>query len=698
MSTTAQKADFARMMPSVAIELLGEPNRSLSDSRVLKWGSRGSLIIDTGCGRWFDHEAGVGGGTLALVMRQRNTDKAGAVQWLRDRKYLEASSPPSGRGNIVAEYDYVDSAGKLLFQVVRLEPKDFRQRRPDGNGGWSWRTAGIEKIVYRLPAVLAAVAEGRTIHIAEGEKGVHALESIGATATCSPGGAGKWHRLGCTQYLAGADVVILPDNDEPGRNHASQVARSLAGTAARVRVLELPRLAPKADVADWVAAGGSAAELAKLAEGAPTWIDQGGAADHPADRHRELAPQPWQRGANDWRHKCQTDKDGNPRPNLANTMLALRDDANLSDLFAFDQMSRITMLTREVPGPVLQADAAVFESRPVRDTDVTALQEFMQLAGLENLSKDTTHQAVDLRATERAYHPVRNYLNAVRWDGVPRLPPWLAVYLGAQPSAYASGIGTMFMVAMVARVFDPGCKCDYMLVLEGAQGARKSTACAILGGTWFSDAMPDLRAGKDVSQHLNGKWLIEVAEMSSLDKAEAAALKAFITRPVERYRPSYGRKEVVEPRQCVFIGTTNKTAYLRDETGARRFWPVAVGRIDSDALARDRDQLFAEAVTLYRSGVKWWPDQAFEAQHIAPQQEARYEADAWEQAVAAWLATQHRVTILEVARSALSIETAKLGTADQRRISAILERLGWTRTTRGPNGERFWGPAHPPPS
>jgi len=164
--------------------------------------------------------------------------------------------------------------------------------------------------------------------------------------------------------------------------------------------------------------------------------------------------------------------------------------------------------------------------------------------------------------------------------------------------------------------------------------------------------------------------------MSALDKAENAALKAFLTRVEERYRPSYGRKEVIEPRQCVFIGTTNKSAYLRDETGARRFWPIKVGSIDTDALAVDRDQLFAEAVVRYRQGARWWPDDEFEREHIKPQQDARYEEDAWEQRISQFLEDRDRVTVTEVGQECLFMEVARIGTADQRRITAVLHRLG----------------------
>jgi predicted P-loop ATPase len=406
-----------------------------------------------------------------------------------------------------------------------------------------------------------------------------------------------------------------------------------------------------------------------------------------AKKRRRRANNPHARAG--WLADCAKDGRGEPLPSLANAMVALRNDAAVKDAFALDEMQRAPILMRPIA-----TEGSDFRQRPVTDVDVSALQEQLQLAGLRNIAKDTMHQAVDLRAQERAFHPVRSYLDALEWDGVPRLAALFPAYFGADATHYIEAIGPMFMVGMVARIFEPGCKVDHLPVLEGLQGALKSTACQILGGEWFSDSLPDVTAWKDAAQHLRGKWLIEVSEMHAINRAEAAQLKAFITRTTERYRPPYGRKEVIEPRQCVFIGTTNKDVYLRDETGGRRFWPIRTGVIAADKLARDRDQVFAEAVVRYRAGEAWWPDKNFERMHIVPQQAERYEADVWEETIGTYLKTVARTTVGQVAQEGLHMDTPRIGKADQNRIAAAMENLGWKRQRSDGGtdwqGKRWW--------
>jgi predicted P-loop ATPase len=400
-----------------------------------------------------------------------------------------------------------------------------------------------------------------------------------------------------------------------------------------------------------------------------------------------------------WIADCQMGKDAEPLSNLANLMLALRDAPELRELLAYDEMECSVMVTGPVPGMREPAELPRSYPRPVTDIDASAIQELIQRAGLGRITKDMTHQAIDLRGHERAYNPVRDYLNGLEWDYKPRVGKWLSYYLGADQTPYTAAIGAMFLIALAARVFRPGCKADYMLILEGEQGLGKSTACAILGGAWFSDSLPDVTAGKDVSQHLRGKWLVEVAEMHALGKAGNAALKSFLTRQTERYRPTFGRREVVEPRQCVFIGTQNLSAYLHDETGGRRYWPVRVTSIDHAALSHDRDQLLAEAVHRYREGERWWPDGDFEAEHIRPQQEARFEGDAWEEMIREHLErvgkfnldAARRTTMVAIARDAIGLDADRLTVPEQRRIGACLGRLGWERK-RGTGGDRYWAP------
>lgn len=374
----------------------------------------------------------------------------------------------------------------------------------------------------------------------------------------------------------------------------------------------------------------------------------------------------------EWHHECMTDAKCQIIANLANAVIAIRGTPMLADAIAFDEMQRVPMLRSSI------GDGSVVP-RSINDTDVTKVQNWMQHAGIKRISRETVQGAMELHAHERGFHPVRDYLASLTWDGQPRADTWLSNYLGAEVSPYTGAVGRMFLISMVARIFRPGCKVDYMLVLEGQQGKMKSTACAVLGDRWFSDSLPDISVGKDAQQHLRGKWLIEVSEMHAMNRADTALLKSFITRQEERYRPSHARLEVIEPRQCVFIGSTNKDTYLRDETGGRRFWPVRCGDIALDRLRTDRDQLFAEAIHLYRDGAPWWPDKDFEREHIKPQQDGRYEADVWEQRIGEFIALRPDVTIGEIATLGLRMETSRIGRADQNRIAAVLERLGWVR-------------------
>jgi predicted P-loop ATPase len=419
----------------------------------------------------------------------------------------------------------------------------------------------------------------------------------------------------------------------------------------------------------------------------------------PSNEGRPKVIEPGGDEPDNWQQYLLCSDKGVPIPNLANAAMMLRQAPELNGLFAFDEMQCCVLLRGVVPESHLPQAS---QARPLADADVAAVEEWLQRHNLQRVSKEVTQQAVDLVAHEQAFHPIRNYLDGLKWDGTTRIGRWLTYYLGAeeQSQEYLSPIGKWFLIAMVARIFKPGCKADYMLILEGPQGNLKSAACAVLGGHWFDDSVPSLHTGDQVrlSMHLRGKWLIEFAELASFGAAEAEALKAFITRTAERYTPKYARNEVLEPRQCLFIGTTNQKAYLKDETGGRRFWPVKSGTIDLEALRADRDQLFAEAVVEYRKGEAWWPDHEFEQKHIEPEQSARYVADVWEDRIGPWLEmkareTPARCTVGDVGCLALGCDTHRLGKTEQARIVRIMELSGWHRAKRrGTNGARYWLP------
>lgn len=271
--------DLGAHMEAVARKILGEPNTALSNATVLRWGSHGSLSVDIGKGTWFDHEAGAGGGVLDLIAREKGAKNGAAITFMRDELGIaleerpKREAPLGDAGRIVAEYDYTDEHGELIFQAVRWEPKRFSQRRPGRvdddqkrvHKGWVWSLAGVKLVPFHLKELVEALAANpnRKVFIVEGEKDVLALEKMGFVATCNPMGAGKW-RAEFSDHLRGANAVIIRDNDDAGRSHGEAVAATLVAKAKTVRILDLPGLPPKGDVSDWIARGGTRDELIEL--------------------------------------------------------------------------------------------------------------------------------------------------------------------------------------------------------------------------------------------------------------------------------------------------------------------------------------------------------------------------------------------------------------------------------------------------
>lgn len=261
---TTAAVDYALLMEQAARALCGDPNLRLSTKTELRFGTNGSLSVDLAKGTWFDHEANVGGGLLDLVGRECGlSERREQFQWLvQNGLAVETASVCD------ATYNYVDEHGVLLFQVVRLYPKTFRQRRPEG-GGWVGSVKGVRQVPYRLPE-LQVLPTGR-VYVVEGEKDVDRLAREGLLATCSAGGSGSaqkvWPQI--APCLRDREVVILPDNDEAGRKYAKAALAALQGVARSVRVVELPGLPDKGDVSNWLDAGHTAEELERLAADAP---------------------------------------------------------------------------------------------------------------------------------------------------------------------------------------------------------------------------------------------------------------------------------------------------------------------------------------------------------------------------------------------------------------------------------------------
>ncbi len=362
--------------------------------------------------------------------------------------------------------------------------------------------------------------------------------------------------------------------------------------------------------------------------------------------------------------------EGRILPVLANAIAAFRHAPEWGGVLAFNEFSLGTVALKATPwGVVPKGEWTDHEDRRAA--------EWLQKQGIL-VSVEIAGQAVQTAARDHAFHPVRTYLESLTWDGVERLDRWLSIYIGAEDTEYSRAVGSRWMISAVARIFRPGAKADCCLILEGPQGIRKSTALRTLAGEYFTDELADLGT-KDAAMQTRGVWIIELSELDSLSNSEVARIKAFMSRTTDRFRPPYGMRLVESPRQCVFAGTVNHSTYLRDETGGRRFWPVTCGRIEIDALARDRDQIWAEAKARFDAGAPWWLDTAELVQMASDQQMERYEGDPWEEIIGPWLEMRSSVSISEVLQKCLEKPQSLWTQTDKNRAARCLKALGWER-------------------
>jgi hypothetical protein len=321
-------------------------------------------------------------------------------------------------------------------------------------------------------------------------------------------------------------------------------------------------------------------------------------------------------------------------------------------------------------GPTLD-DAAMIRLRLLID------QQFRFL-----VSKEMIFDVVTDTARLRSFHPVRDYLNGLTWDGIERLDKWLITHGGAEDSKYTRAIGRLLLVAAVRRIRKPGCKFDEIVVLESElQGLNKSTAIGVLAvrEEWFSDSLALTASGKEMIELLRGKWIIECPELSGMRKADIEHVKAQASRQADRGRLAYDRLRSDVPRQCVILGTTNDSQYLKDTTGNRRFWPAKVKSFDLGALLRDRDQLWAEAAKAEAAGESIRMDPSLWSD-AGEQQALRLISDPYYDALQNALAEIEdgkitSTTVWEI----LDIKPGSRTQEQNKRMGDAMNKLGWQR-------------------
>ena len=310
----------------------------------------------------------------------------------------------------------------------------------------------------------------------------------------------------------------------------------------------------------------------------------------------------------DWVGQLTCNKNGKFDNTINNVQLIMKHDAGLRGKYFYDTFKERMTVCGDLPWCKLADRMATTWT----DTDDAGLRNFLEIK-YEIVNTMKIGDAVLLAMQSCMRHPVREYLLSLKWDGVARADTIFIDYLGAEDTEYTRTVTRKALIGAVARIMQPGCKHDHILVLVGPQGCRKSTTLAKLGKSWFSDSFYTVQ-GKEAYEQIQGFWLIEMGEMAATRKAELESIKQFVSKQSDSYRAAYAKRTQERPRQCAFFGTTNDDEFLRDATGGRRFWPVTVtdkGRETGDYFTAEIvDQVWAEIVMRYSAGENWYLDNA----------------------------------------------------------------------------------------
>jgi predicted P-loop ATPase len=637
----------------------------------------------------------------------------------------DAPPPPVAhikRGKPQFTWRYTDAEGRTAGYVCRFLTSDggkevlpltFCEHAESGARDWRWNAFATPRPLYQLHAL--AQRPEATVLLVEGEKCAEAAQAElpELVVTTWPGGGkavskadfaplagrkvmlwadcdAKRKKLSPEQKAAGEDPLaqpLLPEDEQPGVQAMHAAREALLALGCRVWLVRIPAPGEKPDgwdVADAIAEGLRGVVLAEFLRAAENRVE--------CVREAEKAPDPTEAGAGKKKRRAEeapfipdlTFRKGEIAACLANVYQILAHHPDWAGVVGFNEFS---LATEKLKAPPFEGGELGEWNE--QDDSYTA----MWLTRTYNVlpSSATVAEAIEALARRRKFHPVREWLRGLKWDGTPRLEHWLTDYLNAPGGEYTAKIGAWFVMGAVKRVFEPGCKFDYCLVLQGPQGRGKSAAMRILGGDWFGDTDLDL-GHKDGMSALRGKWIYEIAEMGALARSEERRQKSFLSRQRDEYRPVYGRREIRAPRQVVFAGTTNEWEWNKDPTGGRRFWPVDVdGDFNLAALEAAREQLFAEAVVRVDAKERMYPTAAEQRALFDPQQLAVEQQDSLVDAFHDWVYQQYReFSLAEACMDGLKLDASKLTRDLQTRAGIALRKLGCDRVEKRNGMVRFW--------